>query len=76
MNYERENGTLQTVTIVGKDETEPSLGRISMDSPIGRALMNKAVGDLVNVHMPGGEEEIEVMSISYPDQLGKNTPAS
>ncbi len=76
VNYERENGTLQTVTIVGKDETEPSLGRISMDSPIGRALMNKAVGDLVNVHMPGGEEEIEVMSISYPDQLGKNAPAS
>ena len=76
VNYERGNGTLQSVTIVGKDETEPSLGRISMDSPIGRALMNKAVGDLVNVHMPGGEEEIEVMSISYPDQSGKNTPAS
>ena len=70
VNYERENGTLQIVSIVGKDETEPSLGRISMDSPIGRALMNKAVGDLVNVYMPGGEEEIEVMNISYPDQLG------
>jgi transcription elongation factor GreB len=76
VNYERENGTLQIVSIVGKDETEPSLGRISMDSPIGRALMNKAVGDLVNVHMPSGEEEIEVMSISYPDQSGKITPAS
>ena len=74
VNYERENGTLQSVTIVGKDETEPSLGRISMDSPIGRALMNKAIGDLVNVHMPGGEEEIEVMSISYPDQLGEIPP--
>ena len=70
VSYERETSGLQTVTIVGKDETEPSLGRISMDSPIGRALMNKAVGDLVNVYMPGGEEEIEVMNISYPDQLG------
>ena len=55
VNYERENGTLQSVTMVGKDETEPDLGRISMDSPIGQAPMNKAVGDLVNVHMPGGE---------------------
>ena len=36
--------------------------------------MNKAVGDLVNVHMPGGEEEIEVMSISYPGQSGKIPP--
>jgi len=68
VNYERESGALQTVTIVGKDETEPSLGRISMDSPIGRALMNKTVGALVNVQTPGGEEELEVISISYLDQ--------
>jgi transcription elongation GreA/GreB family factor len=39
-----------------------------MDSPIGRALMNKTVGALVNVQTPGGEEELEVISISYLDQ--------
>jgi len=68
VSYERENGTVQTVTIVGSDETEPSEGRISQDSPIGRALMSKTVGDLVNVHTPGGEDELEVLSISYPDR--------
>ena len=67
VTYERENGVLQTITIVGRDETEPGQGRISMDSPIGRALMNKTVGALVNVQTPGGEEELEVISISYPD---------
>ncbi|PHS79457.1 MAG: transcription elongation factor GreB [Rhodospirillaceae bacterium] len=65
--YERENGNAQTITIVGKDETEPNLGRISLDSPVGRALMKKSVGDLVIVHTPAGEEELEVISISYPN---------
>ena len=67
VRYERENGAQQTVTIVGKDETDPSNGLISMDSPIGRALMKKAVGDLVMVVTPGGEDELEVLSIAYPD---------
>lgn len=67
VKYERENGAVQTVTIVGKDETEPTKGRISMDTPIGRALMKKAVGDLVNVETPGGEDELEILAISYPD---------
>ncbi|NQV48421.1 MAG: transcription elongation factor GreB [Rhodospirillaceae bacterium] len=70
VRYQRENGREQTVTIVGKDETEAGLGRISLDSPIGRALMNKAAGDLVGVQTPGGEEELEVMGISYPDHSG------
>lgn len=67
VRYERENGTVQTVTIVGRDETEPSEGRISMDTPIGRALLKKCVGDLVNVETPGGEDELEILAISYPD---------
>jgi transcription elongation factor GreB len=67
VRYERENGKVQTVTIIGRDETEPSLGRISADSPIGAALMKKSVGDLVLVTTPGGEEELEILVISYPD---------
>ncbi len=67
VSYERENGARQTVTIVGKDETVPGLGRISLESPIGHALMKKTVGDLVNVQTPGGMEELEIISISYPD---------
>jgi len=68
VTYERENGTVQSVTIVGSDETEPSEGRISQDSPIGRALMEKTVGSLVVVHTPGGEDELEVQGITYPDK--------
>ena len=67
VKYERENGQTKTVTIVGKDETEPGQGRISMDSPVGRALLKKAVGDLVIVHTPGGEDELEILAIRYPD---------
>jgi transcription elongation factor GreB len=79
VRYERENGKVLTVTLVGRDETDggppsppsspsPSsaIRRITLDSPVGRALMNKTVGALVVVHTPGGEEELEVMDISYP----------
>lgn len=66
VDYERENGDVKSVTIVGKDETDPSLGLISIDSPIGRSLLRKSVGDLVIVYAPGGEEELEVLRISYP----------
>lgn len=68
VSYERENGAVQTVTIVGKDETEPSQGRISMDSPIARVLLKKKVGDLVLAITPAGEDELEILSISYPNQ--------
>ena len=68
VRVERENGKIMTVTLVGSDETEPSQGRISTDSPIGTALLNKTVGDLVIVDTPGGEDELEVLSISYPER--------
>lgn len=66
VRYERENGKTLTVTIVGKDEIDPSAGLISSDSPIGIALLGRKVGDLPIVHMPGGEEELEVLAISFP----------
>ncbi|MBF0247703.1 MAG: transcription elongation factor GreB [Alphaproteobacteria bacterium] len=66
VRYERENGQVQTVTIVGRDETDPGRGLISMDSPIGRALLKRRVGDLVAVRTPGGEDELEILNISYP----------
>ena len=70
VKFEREDGKVQIVTIVGKDETDPSNGHISMDSPIARALLKKTVGQLAPVMTPGGEDELEVLEISYPN---KNT---
>lgn len=52
--------------IVGKDELDPAQGDISWASPLACALMKKTEGDRVRVSTPGGEEEYEVLAISYP----------
>jgi transcription elongation factor GreA len=49
--------------IVGAAEADPRLGRISNESPIGKALLNKKAGDKVKVEAPGGEFEIDILSI-------------
>jgi len=49
--------------IVGVAESDPRLGRISNESPLGQALLNKKAGDKVKVKAPGGEFEIEILSI-------------
>ena len=49
--------------IVGAAEADPRLGRISNESPLGKALLNKKAGDTVNVEAPGGVFEIEILSI-------------
>jgi len=57
----------RTVTLVGEDETDPAAGRISWNSPIGRAIRGAAVGDIRRVTLPAGERELEIVSIAYPD---------
>lgn len=54
--FEREDGRRQSFRIVGEDEADPAAGSISYVSPIARALMGKAEGDVVTV--AGGEVEI------------------
>ena len=51
--------------IVGIDETRPEEGEISWVSPVARALLNAELGDVVTLHAPGGDLELEVMGISY-----------
>jgi transcription elongation factor GreB len=60
-----ENGKKATYLIVGPDEASPSDGRISFQSPLGRALMKRKVGDVVSVVRPAGEIEIEIKAIRY-----------
>ena len=52
-------------SIVGVDETDISKGRISWVSPIGKALLQTKEGDLVSIRTPKGEEEFEVLKVSY-----------
>lgn len=55
----------KTYQIVGADETNPSVGKISWNSPIGRALIQKRLGDVVSVDTPQGTVELEILKIEY-----------
>lgn len=50
-------------TLVSKDEADFKQGKISVDSPIGRAILGKEVGDVVNVKVPAGTLELEILNI-------------
>lgn len=65
VEYVREDDTHQTVTIVGVDEADMSVGKISWLSPVARALMKAKVGDVVEMRTPGGLTSIEITRISY-----------
>jgi hypothetical protein len=58
----------RTVTIVGVDEADMRMGKISLTAPIATALIKARAcrGDEVAVHTPRGVEIIEVLSVSYP----------
>ncbi len=49
--------------LLGQDEADISKGIISVDSPVGRALIGKKVGDVVEIHTPKGIRECEVIDI-------------
>lgn len=51
--------------IVGEDEADIKASRISVSSPIARALIGKREGDVVTVQAPGGEKEYEILAVSY-----------
>jgi transcription elongation factor GreA len=53
----------QTFSIVGPAEVDVAKGRISMESPVGKALMGHGVGDTVTVQSPGGSREITIVKI-------------
>lgn len=60
-----EDGVKKIFTIVGVDEVNTSMGRISWQSPIGKNLIGKSIGDEVLVKVPTGEIEYEVISVTY-----------
>lgn len=62
---EDEEGARRVFSIVGEDEVAPKVGWISMQSPIGRALWRKTVGDEVEVQRPAGELYLEIVDIQY-----------
>ena len=53
----------ETYHVVGAKEADPRNGRISNESPIGRALMNHKVGDIVDADTPGGKIHLKIIKI-------------
>ena len=51
--------------IVGDDEADIKQGRISINSPIARALIGKEAGDIVDVQTPGGVKRYEIVDVRY-----------
>lgn len=59
-----ESGELLSYTIVGSHEGNPKEKRISYESPVGRAVMGRRVGDTVEVRLPGGVARFQVIAIT------------
>ena len=60
-----DTGKTVTYQIVGEDEANIKEGRISIGSPIARALIGKESGDVVTVKAPSGDVEYEILSVEY-----------
>ena len=60
-----ESGKDVTYQIVGDDEADLKVGKISLNSPVARALIGKFAGDVVEVHTPGGVREYEILDVRY-----------
>ncbi len=65
VTLEDEEGNWVQYRIVGSDESDPGACAISMDSPLGRALMGRELGDEVKVVRPKGTTHYTVEKISY-----------
>lgn len=62
---DQENGDSVTYQIVGDDEADIKAGKISVSSPIARALIGKYAGDVAEVMAPGGMRAYEVLDVRY-----------
>jgi len=60
-----ESGQKVSYQIVGDDEADLKLGKISISSPIARALIGKYPGDVAEVQAPGGVREYEILHVKY-----------
>jgi transcription elongation factor GreB len=65
VTLEDDSGVEQRIRIVGPDEFDRAPGYISMDAPLARALMRRAVNDEVTVEVPGGVRRWVVTAIEY-----------
>ena len=70
VSVEDDAGELSRYRIVGPDEFDAAPGYISMDSPLGRALMKKGLDDEVTVEVPGGQRTLVIVDVEYEKSTG------
>jgi transcription elongation factor GreA len=65
-----DSGDEKTFSIVGADESDIEKGWISCESPLGRSLIGKELGDIAKASVPGGQREYEILNIvvDYQDE--------
>jgi transcription elongation factor GreA len=63
VTVEDDTGESMAYEIVFPEEVDASRGQISLSSPIGRALLNKAVGDEIEVHTPSGKRTYQIVQL-------------
>jgi transcription elongation factor GreB len=66
VTVESDDGTQSRYRVVGPDEFDREPGFISMDSPLGRALLRRSLDDEVTVELPGGSHALVIVEIDYP----------
>ena len=59
------DSNLTSYKIVGEDEADAKLSKISVNSPLASSLIGKSEGDLINLDAPGGKKEYEILSIHH-----------
>ncbi len=62
---DQDNGEQVSYQIVGEDEAEIKESKISVNSPLARAVIGKFVGDIAQVQTPGGLREYEILDVRY-----------
>ena len=66
VTYANDRDEEVTVTLVGVDEADMDLGKISITSPVALALLRARAGEEVLVRTPRGAEPVEILTVSYP----------
>ncbi|HEX9194818.1 MAG TPA: transcription elongation factor GreA [Azonexus sp.] len=62
---DQDSGEAVTYQIVGEDEADIKIGKLSVASPMARALIGKYAGDVAQVQAPGGMREFEIIDVRY-----------
>jgi transcription elongation factor GreA len=65
-----ETGEQKTYTLLGPDEADHTKGTISIESPVGRAILGKQEGDEISVQVPKGRVDYEVIALAFNGTAG------